>query len=95
MLAASATAAADAAEQPWVGGWEASMTAGGPSLSDQTVRMAVHTNVAGRKVRLRLSNAYGSAPLVIGAVNVAVRTSGGSLAARTRHKVTFRAPPER
>ncbi|WP_284434808.1 SGNH/GDSL hydrolase family protein [Streptomyces sp. TUS-ST3] len=90
MLAASATtAAADAAGQPWTGGWEAGMTAGGPSLSDQTVRMVVHTNVAGQKVRLRLSNAYGSAPLVIGAVNVAVRTSGGSLAARTRHKVTF------
>ncbi|MFF9808250.1 SGNH/GDSL hydrolase family protein [Streptomyces coeruleorubidus] len=88
-LAASGTAAADAAGQPWVGGWAAGMTAGGPSFSDQTVRMVVHTTVAGQKVRLRLSNKYGSAPLTIGAVNVAVRTSGGSVAARTRHKVTF------
>lgn len=88
-LAASGTAAADAAGQPWVGGWAAGMTAGGPGFSDQTVRMVVHTTVAGQKVRLRLSNRYGSAPLVIGAVNVAVRASGGSVVARTRHKVTF------
>ncbi|MFJ9154927.1 SGNH/GDSL hydrolase family protein [Streptomyces sp. NPDC102270] len=88
-LAASGTAAADATGQPWVGGWEAGMTAGGPSFSDQTVRMVVHTTIAGQKVRLRLSNKYGSAPLVIGAVNAAVRTSGGSVAAHTRHKVTF------
>ncbi len=30
---------------------EAGMMAGGPSLSDQTARMVVHTNVARRKVR--------------------------------------------
>ncbi|MER6785123.1 SGNH/GDSL hydrolase family protein [Streptomyces sp. NPDC000658] len=91
MLAASGTAAADGAgqRQSWIGGWEAGMTAGGPILSDQTVRMVVHTNAAGRKVRLRLTNKYGSAPLVIGAVTVAARASGGSVVARTRHKVTF------
>ncbi|MEU1190358.1 SGNH/GDSL hydrolase family protein [Streptomyces sp. NPDC005859] len=90
-LAASGTAASATERQgnPWVGGWEAGMTAGGPGFSERTVRMVVHTTVAGQKVRLRLSNKYGSAPLVIGAVNVAVRTSGGSVAARTRHKVTF------
>ncbi|MFF4018693.1 SGNH/GDSL hydrolase family protein [Streptomyces sp. NPDC001843] len=93
MLATFGTAAADAAGQPWVGGWQAGMTAGGPSFSDQTVRMAVHTNVAGKKVRLRLSNKYGNAPLVIGAVNVAVRASGGSVDARSRHEVTFHGAP--
>src|SRR4051794_41941517 len=85
MLAASATAtataAADAAGQPWTGGWEAGMTAGGPSLSDQTVRMVVHTNAAGREGRLRLRNAHRSAPPGVGGGKGAGPTPGGGVAA--------------
>ncbi|WP_406443361.1 hypothetical protein OHB00_43180 [Streptomyces sp. NBC_00631] len=44
-LATARTASADS-RQPWVGGWAAGMTAGGPSFSDQTVRMVVHSNTA-------------------------------------------------
>ena len=44
-----------------------------PDLSNQTVRMIVHTSIGGRRARLQLSNAFGSSPLQIGAAHLALR----------------------
>ncbi len=43
------------------------------SFHNQTVRMIAHTSIGGRRVRIELSNAFGSAPLVIGAAHIALR----------------------
>jgi lysophospholipase L1-like esterase len=60
----------------WIGTWA---TAAQPSLptpqtySNQTLRLIVHTSIGGPKVRIKISNAYGDKPLVIGAAHIARR----------------------
>jgi lysophospholipase L1-like esterase len=88
VVAATGTTRA-AAARGWVGGWEAAVTAGGPAIGDRTVRMVVHTTAAGHEIRLRLTNRYGTEPLVVGAVRVAVRASGADAVPGTGHAVTF------
>ena len=59
-------------------------------FKNQTVRMIVHTSaLTGPKLRLRLSNEYGTAPLSIGAVHVAKRARESEIAAGTDRAVTF------
>jgi lysophospholipase L1-like esterase len=43
------------------------------NISNHTVRQIVHTTLGGRRVRVVLSNAYGTAPLRIGAAHAALR----------------------
>ena len=42
------------------------------SFHDQTLRMIAHTSIGGRRVRIELSNVFGSAPLVIGSAHIAL-----------------------
>lgn len=56
----------------WVGAWMAGSQSNGPASDDQTYRLLVHTSTGGRSVRLRFSNAYGTAPLVLRHVTVAL-----------------------
>lgn len=49
-------------------------------LENQTMRMVVHTSIGGARLRVRLSNRYGTAPLVIGAASVALRTGASGAA---------------
>jgi lysophospholipase L1-like esterase len=55
-------------------------------FTNQTLRQIVHTSIGGTKVRVLISNAYGTAPVVIGAAHIAlrdkedgIRASGGAL----------------
>src|SRR5688572_32195920 len=50
-------------------------------LEDATLRQVVRVGLGGPRLRLRLSNAHGTAPLAIGAVTVA--RSAGNATART------------
>jgi lysophospholipase L1-like esterase len=62
------------------------------TLEDQTVRHVVHTSTGGDQVQIRLTNEFGSAPLVIGEVHVALRAGDGAsttAVAGTDHRVTF------
>lgn len=45
---------------------------GGPDVSGQTLRLIVHVTLGGPKVRVWLSNQFGSRPLPVGAVHIAV-----------------------
>ncbi|KOX04527.1 hypothetical protein ADK65_05325 [Streptomyces sp. NRRL B-1140] len=76
-------------ERPRVVAFGPSMTAGGETFSDQTLRMVVHTSVAGSGVRIRLSNLRSTTPLSVGAVDVAVRSSGAAAVPGTHRTVTF------
>ena len=79
----------------WETTWGASPQAAVPGspaatgFSDQTVRNIVFTSVGGNAVRLRLANTFGSTPLSVGGVTVAVAGTGASLAPGTVHPVTF------
>jgi lysophospholipase L1-like esterase len=61
----------------WVGTWAAAMTRGNATgqsftgLTNQSVRMIVHTSVGGAKVRIRLSNLGGEKAIEVGRATVA------------------------
>ncbi len=69
----------------WVGSWatsqqvpEARNALPDEVLTDATLRQTVHLSLGGRNWRLRLSNAFGQAPLRIGAVHVAHAVAPGA-----------------
>jgi len=63
----------------------------GPAVSfnNQTVRMVVRTSIAGSRVRIQLSNAYGEAPLEIGSAHIALRGKDSAIAAGSDRALTF------
>jgi lysophospholipase L1-like esterase len=92
--AAAAGRKPDAAR--WVTSWSAPpQAAGRNTLADagfdnQTVRDIIFTSVGGDPIRLELTNAYGTSPLRIGRVTVAVAGPEGAAVLATMHPVTYR-----
>jgi lysophospholipase L1-like esterase len=92
---AAAGSGSGAASPAWVGTWSAAQVAAGTSglsatgFDDQTVRNIVHTSAGGSRVRLRLSNVFGTEPLTVTGVHVGLRSSGAAVAAGTDRAVTF------
>jgi lysophospholipase L1-like esterase len=86
---ATASGAAPAAADGWTGTWSVSPQSGGPSYNQQTLRQIVRTGIGGSAARVRISNAFGSAPLTVADVHLARRTSGSSVDAGTDRAVTF------
>ncbi|WP_406165373.1 RICIN domain-containing protein [Streptomyces sp. NBC_00996] len=73
-----------------VGTYTAGLMSNGPSFTNQSIRMVAHTTVAGSKLRVRLSNRYGTGPLTIDAVDLAQEGSNpGAAVPGTHHTVTF------
>lgn len=80
----------------WVTSWSASPQ---PSeapiqIDGQTVRQIVHLSLGGEYVRVRLSNAYGMKPLVIGSASLAISTGGATISRSTDRVLTFGGSPE-
>jgi lysophospholipase L1-like esterase len=79
----------------WVTTWSASPQAAVPGslaatgFTHQTVRNILFTSAGGNAVRIQLTNTFGSSPLDIGDVTVAVAATGASLVPGTSHHVTF------
>ena len=75
----------------WTGSWSTAPTAAGDSsgFTDQTLREIVHTSVGGDRIRLRLTNAFGTTPLVLDDVAVGLRAAGATVLAGTNRPVTF------
>jgi hypothetical protein len=74
----------------WVRSWGASPQAahdglgsldGHPPLADVTLRQAVRISGGGRRVRIRFTNEFGTAPFAIGAAQVGVAAPGGGVRA--------------
>jgi lysophospholipase L1-like esterase len=84
-------------EQPaaWVGTWAAAQVAPAATgrshdgFRDVTVRDVVHLSAGGSEIRIRLSNLFGTRPLAIDDVRVALRRSGAQTVAGLGHPVTF------
>lgn len=72
-----------------VSAWAPSMTTGGPSFDNRTIRMVVHSSVAGSDARITLSNRYSPEPLDVGAADVAVQASGGTAKPGSTRHITF------
>jgi lysophospholipase L1-like esterase len=56
---------------------------------DQTIRQIVHTSVGGDRVRVVLSNAFGTAPVEIGAADIALRDTDAAVVAGSVKPLTF------
>jgi lysophospholipase L1-like esterase len=92
----AASSEADRGVIRWVGAWSAAMQSplGPPATFDHvTLREIVHVGAAGRVVRVRLSNAQGTEPLVVGAASVAIRSTGASLRPRSLRMLRFAGAP--
>ncbi|WP_328636604.1 GDSL-type esterase/lipase family protein [Streptomyces canus] len=76
-------------ERPRSATWGPAMVKGGQSFTSQTIRMVVHNNTSGAGLRIRLSNLRSTTALSVGAVTVAVQSSGATAVAGTTHTVTF------
>ncbi len=59
------------------------------NFNNQTIREIVHLSIGGERFRVVLSNAFGDAPLAIGAAHVAVRSSGAAILPGSDRAVTF------
>jgi mannan endo-1,4-beta-mannosidase len=91
--APSATAAAD-----WVGAWSASPADPGPlagaipsygGTGGQTVRNVVHVTLGGSRLRIHLSNLFGSRTVRFEDVRIALSTGGAAVDAPSSRRVSF------
>src|SRR5271168_4561631 len=84
------------AQSGWVAAWAASPqpTEANPdepllNIKNQTVRERVRVSIGGTKIRILLSNEYGSTPLVVGSVTVGLPEDPASLKPGSVHAVKF------
>ena len=81
---------ADGCTPSWVGAWATSpVSAQGAGFHDQTLRMIANPTISGAQVRVRLSNAFGRQPVVIGPVFVGERGDGAEVVDGTNTQLTF------
>ena len=81
----------------WVSAWSAAMHAPlpfpglppSPTFENQTIRMVVRPTIGGARVRIRLSNAFGTTPLKIAAAHIALVSTGASIVPESDHVLTF------
>jgi len=55
----------------------------------QTVRMIVRTSIGGKRLRIRLSNSFGSAPVSVGAAHVAIRSKDSAIVPGSDRPLSF------
>ena len=98
--APSAAAMPAAPSHGWVATWAASPEPADPDpdepllkLNGQTVRERVRISVGGDKIRVRLSNQYGSAPLTIGAATAALAVDAANVEPESLRSLTFGGRP--
>ena len=74
----------------WVGTWAtAPAPAEGAAFSNQTLRMNARISIGGDTLRVRLSNAYGTRPLTIGAAHIGLRATGAGIVPDSDRALTF------
>jgi len=62
-------------------------------FTNQTLRQIVHTSIGGSKARVVLSNAYGTAPVTIGAAYIALRDKQNAIQPASGRPLTFSGKP--
>ncbi|HTQ33743.1 MAG TPA: hypothetical protein VMI30_06200, partial [Stellaceae bacterium] len=78
------------AHHHWVGTWTAAPApAEGAAFGNHTLRLTPRVSIGGSIVRVRISNAYGMRPLVIGAARLALRAEGAATVPDSDQRLTF------
>jgi len=94
-----------AAQDHWVATWgTAQMLARtGPApananaargFHNQTIRMIARTSIPGKRLRVRLSNAFGGTPVKVGAAHVALRSKEAAIVEGSDRALTFGGKPD-
>jgi lysophospholipase L1-like esterase len=74
----------------WVGTWTAAPApAESGAISNQTLRMNPRVSIGGDRVRVRISNAYGARPLLVGEASLGLRDKGPAVLPDSHKKLTF------
>jgi lysophospholipase L1-like esterase len=78
----------------WTGSWAAAPVAAPAAATNvspdgTTYRDIVHLSLGGNAIRLRISNEFGTAPLSVASVRVALSTGGAATQTGADHPVTF------
>src|SRR5262245_59041292 len=60
-----------------------------PGLENQTIRMIARSSIGGTRVRVRLTNAFGSFALKVGAARLALRDKGSAIVPASDRTLTF------
>ena len=63
------------------------------NFSNQTLRQIVHVSIGGDRVRVVLSNAFGTVPLIVGAAHVALRAKDAAIDPKSGRPLTFAGSP--
>jgi lysophospholipase L1-like esterase len=81
----------DGSDRRWIASWAASPQAADSPLqiAGQTLRQVVRISLGGTRIRVRLSNAYGTTPLRIGAAHLAFHQRGAAIVTGTDRALTF------
>jgi len=78
----------------WVGSWTTTPAPlEGLALGNQTLRMIAHLSVGGRRLRVRLSNAYGASKLAVASAHVALRSERAEIIPESDRTLTFNGAP--
>ena len=78
-------------DKRWVGTWAAAPAPaeGVVGFNNQTIRLNPRLSIGGERLCVRISNAYGNHPLVIGGAMIALRDKGPTIIAGTGRKLSF------
>jgi Lysophospholipase L1 and related esterases len=92
--------AADTPDRKWVASWvsaqqlvEPHNLPPAPGLAGRTLRQIIQPSLAGNRLRLAFSNAYGEAPVRLTAVHVARSAGGSAIVSQTNAPLTFNGSP--
>lgn len=83
----------------WVASWSVPLTpsaltfGSSRSFDNQTVRQVVHISAGGSRVRVKVSNEYGEAALIVGSAGIALQSTGSSIVPESNRALTFRGLP--
>jgi lysophospholipase L1-like esterase len=62
-------------------------------FNNQTVRMMVRASIGGRRLRVKISNAFGSAPVTLGTAHIAVRSKDSEIVPASDRALSFGGKP--
>ena len=83
-LILTGSASATGGGRAWIGTWSTAVTGAATPpqpatvFENQTLRQIVHVSIGGSSLRVRLSNEYGTQPLVVGEARIARRPAGAT-----------------
>ena len=88
-------------QEHWVATWATAQLLVQPSpapaaargYDNQTVRMMVRASIGGRRVRVKISNALGSAPVTLGAAHIAIRSKDSEIVPASDRALSFNGKP--